>query len=337
MYNYDRRQGKELFQQVTERYPEHPAGPLLIGVADWMIVRGTHGVEASEETLLVRIDEAAKLCEPYVEAHPGDPYGWLLYGMSLGIQARVDLARKHWVKAAVHGYSGIQKVKKAEELAPNLADTKLAMGAFHYYVGMSGALLKTAARIIGLHGTREEGKAELTRAANHGRYGHPEANSILMYIDGYLEDNVPAALARAESLTAVYSGSPYYWAMRGDFEYAVGDTTAGKASLDTLQKLIPGLDRFYQEEFGNKVTYLRGLQLFARDESRSAIDCLQVYLSNNVDEYDFHGINANLVIGRAYLQLGERHQAEQYLDKVTSEDIPSRMRTEAKKVLQTLE
>ncbi|MBS1270928.1 MAG: hypothetical protein MAGBODY4_00056 [Candidatus Marinimicrobia bacterium] len=337
MYNYEHREAKQYFRQVMDQYPAHPAGSLLFGVADWMLVRGTHGVTASEETLLVRIQEAAELCKPYVQKNPDDVYGWLLYGMSLGIQARVDLARKHWIAGAIHGYRGITKVKKAEQLDSELADVQLAMGAFHYYVGMSGALLQTVSRLFGLHGTMEQGRKELQHAAENGRYGSQEAWSILMYINGYLEDHVQEALKISRRLTSEFPNSPYYWAMRGDFEFALGDTMAAKNTLDSLRELIPGLDRFYQLEYGNKATYLSGLLAFHRQYYQDAIALLQQYIDENIDEYDFHGLNARIIAGKSYLELNRPDEAQVHFREVAAEQIPSRMRSEARQMLQSLE
>jgi len=337
MYNYERREAMQYFQRVIEQYPDHPAGYLMLGVADWMLVRGTQGLAASEETLLVRIRESAEICEPYVEQHPDDVYGWLLYGMSLGIQSRVDLARKHWIDGAIHGYLGITKVKKAEKLYPDLADVQLAMGAFHYYVGMSGALLRTGSKLFGLHGTVEQGRRELRYAAENGRYGSQEAWSILMYINGYLEDRVPEAYTISRQLTREYPKSPYYRAMHGDFELALGDTTAGKRTMDSLRQLLPVLDRFYQVEYRNKETYLNGVLHFHRQQYLEAIKYLQQYLDDNIDEYDFHGLNAQVFIGQSYLRLGKPEVARDYLQEVADEQIPSRMRTKARQILQSLE
>ena len=309
----------------------------MYGIADWMYVRGTQGVVASEETLLVRIQRAAKICKPYADAHPDDVYGWLLYGMSLGIQARVDLARKHWIDGAIHGYRGIAKEKNAEHLSPEMADVQLAMGTFHYYVGMSGALLRTASRLMGLHGTTEQGRRELQYAAENGRYGSQEALGILMYITGYLENGVPEALAMAETLTKTYPESPYYWAMQGDLSYTLGDTLSGNESLDSLRRLIPGLDIYYQREYGNKVTYLLGVQAFKRGEYRRCIRFLEEYVDQNTDEYDFHGLNAQILLGRAYINLGKPAKGKRSLMEVANDQIPSRLRYEAEHILESLE
>lgn len=334
MFNFRRAEAVRNFLAVQSQYPRHPAGYFLEGAAAWMMVRGTHGVHASEDTLLARMQESAEISRAYVKDHPGDAFGWLFYGMSLGAQARVDLARQHWLQAAVHGYKGIRRIKKAEKLNPDLPDLRLAMGAFHYYVGMSGPVLKAAAGIIGLSGTREEGLQELEYAAQHGRYGPPQANEILMYIYGYLEDQVPKAVHITKQMETEYPRSPYYVALTADLQFSLGETEQAGGAIETLQPMIATLDTFYAEEYQNKVVYLQGLQSYHRGEFSRAVTLLDRFLRDNVDEYDFFAINAQLTIGKCYQRLDQPVKARIYYREVAGGDMPNRMKTEAEQLLE---
>lgn len=333
LFNYRRTQAVQNFRKVQEQYPNHPSGYFMQGVAAWMIVRGTQGVHASEDTLLARMKQSAEISKAYVKDHPRDEFGWLFYGMSLGAQARVDLAREHWLKAAIHGYKGIRKIQKAENLNPDLPDLKLALGAFHYYVAMSGPLLKAAAGIIGLSGTREEGLQELEYAVKYGRYGPPQANEILIYIYGYLEDQVPKAIRITEQMESEYPRSPYYVTLNSDLHFSLGETAIGSREISILRPMIAGLDTFYAEEYSNKLVYLMGLQSYYQGDYTTAITLLDRYILENVDEYDFHAINAQLFIGKSYQHLNEPDKARDYFEEVAGGDMPNRMKTEAEQLL----
>jgi len=330
LYNFDHKEAIEIFRGVIAQYPAHPAGHVLLGVARWEYTRGTVGIIASDDTLLREMNRSAGIAKDYVKAHPRDPYGWLLYGMALGIQARVDLGRSHWVSAAVHGYKGIRKIKHAQDLAPDLPDLKIALGAFHYYVALAGPLLKVAAGIIGLSGNQEQGKTELRFAAHHGRYVSPEAKNILTYIYGYLEDSLSVALTFSDTVIQEFPGSPYNWAIRSDLEYAAGDTTTGGIALRRVQQLIPSLDRYYKKEYHKKSVYLEGVRAYHRKKYRRSIQRLQKYLEFHFEEYDLFQDSAELLLGKNYRALNENNTARAWFKKVLKRDIPTRMQREAR-------
>jgi len=319
---------------VRDQYPEHPIGYFMQGVASWMMTRGSQGVGASEDSLLAGMKRSTEISKEYVNEYPDDAYGWLIYGMSLGAQARVDLARSRWLAAAVHGLRGIRRVQKAEDLNPDLPDLKLAMGAFHYYVGMSGGLLKTAAGLVGLRGTKEEGLEELTYAVENGIYGTPQAQDILVYIYGYLENRVPEALALAEEMTATYYNNPYYRVMEADLYIASGNLPAAEETVDAIPPMLIGIAPFYLVEYQNKMLYLRGLLHYHDANYEEAISSLNQYLEQNVEEYDFHATNTRLHLGKSYWQLGRESQARQYLQEVAESDISTRMKAEAQRLLE---
>ncbi len=333
LYNFQHKQAVETFRKVIADYPKHPAGYVLLGVARWEYIRGTQGIPPSEDTLLTEMNRAAELAKIYTTSHPRDPYGWLVYGMALGIQSRVDLARSHWVKAAIHGYKGIQQIKHAQALAPNLPDLQIALGAFHYYLELSSPLLKFAAGIIGFSGNQHQGKTELLIAATRGRYVWPEANNILTYIDGYLEDSVSTALRYSDTMIRDFPESPYIWMIRADMEYTIGDTVSGNTALNRVQHLLPTLDKFYKQEYHKRLVYLKGIRAFYRHHYQDSIELLKQYLNFDFGEYDVNEDNSELIIGKSYLALGDREKAQNWLEKVLHRDIPTRMQSEARQIL----
>ncbi len=333
LYNQDHDSAIDHFRILRNQYPEHPIGYFMDGVAAWMNTRGTHGVKPSEDTLLTRMRSSAEISKAYVQNHPSDEYGWLIYGMSLGAQARVDLARKHWLQAAIHGLKGIRRIQKAEEINPDLPDLQLALGAFHYYVGMSGPLLKTAAGILGLSGTKEEGLAELQFAVNNCRYGTPQAKDILVYVYGYLEDRVPEALQLAEELSATYPKNPYYLALEADLHFAKEQVTEAEEAMTAIPPLLAEVDTFYVEEYENKLMYLRGLLNYHQGDYEESIVLLNRYIHENVDEYDLHAVNAELYLGKSYQRLHQMIPARRYFVSVSKSDVPTRMKAEARELL----
>lgn len=336
MYNYEQDVAQATFSTVQKLHPDHPVGYLLTGVTDWMLGRERLGIEAAQDTLLNRLKNTRVICEKYVSDYPNDPYGWLLYGMTLGLRARADLSESDWMRAAMNGYKGIQQVKRAADLTPDLGDIQLAFGAFHYYVGMSGPFLKVGASLIGLSGTTLEGKEELAYAAENARYGYAEAKSILMYIYGYFENNIDEALNLARELTEEFPGSPYYWTMRSDLEFAAEQYDNAKNSMDKLKQLLPTLSSFSRDEFEGKYLYLTGLYSHYQGNCQSAVAILTKYLNENADEYDFHDINAELIIGKCHEEMLLFQKASNQYKLVANSELPTRMKMEAERALNNL-
>ena len=333
LYEYDREKALESFRRVIEHSPEHPVGYYLEGVASWMYERGVHGIPPSEDTLLARMEHTAAVAKRYTKDYPEDPYGFLIFGMAQGTRARVDLARSKWIRTVVHGYEGIRLIQRAADIEPDIPDLQMAFGAFHYYVGMSGWLTRAAASLVGLSGTRPEGKAELEFAAKHSRYAAPEAHGILLFVNGYLEDSLSVALTYAEHLNTHYPGNPYYWSLRGDLEFAAGNAGATERSVEKIRKILPDLHLYDRKNYRTKVTYLEGLLAYHRGEYRLAGDYLKTYLEEGIEEYDFLALNAQLYLGKCSLKLNNIEKARGYFARVADEQIPGRIRQEARTMI----
>jgi predicted Zn-dependent protease len=157
-----------------------------------------------------------------------------------------------------------------------------------------------------------------------------------MYIYGYFEDNIDEALILARELTAEFPGSPYYWTMRADLEFAADQYDNAKRSMDTLKDLLPTLSAFSRDEFEGKYLYLTGLYSHHQGNCQSAVAILTKYLKENADEYDFHDINAELIIGRCHEEMLLVQKASHQYKLVANSELPTRMKMEAERALNNL-
>jgi hypothetical protein len=126
-----------------------------------------------------------------------------LRGDASAMITKHNLTALSYIKTAT-GYSD-----KLLAIAPDYYDAYVGTGLGKYIIGGKPAPVRWILRIGGVKGDQEQGLAELTRAAEHGRFLAPFANIVLAF-DDLRHNNKAAAKKKLEVLRDQFPQNPLF-------------------------------------------------------------------------------------------------------------------------------
>lgn len=231
---------------LTERRPNHPAGPFYRSVSTyqrWV----AEGMRSTDTYRAFEADSAAaeKAAQALMKTSPAEAHYYL--GAALGFRARASAAQKKFFRALPDGASSVKHLKKALELDPTLTDARLGMGMFHYFAARMPAGAKPFAYlVIGERADRALGLAELWSVAESTGIARMEARSVLAVILSKDDEaDWPVAERLLAELSARYPHNPIYRLRRayvaerrGDFDAAVALADPNGKWFDTLHPSV---------------------------------------------------------------------------------------------------
>jgi len=176
IYSLDDQGAQTALQEMKRLRPDFPA-PLVYQE----LLDSWHAADDPlNETLLSAFerdaDTAIAACMKWTHDHPGDADGWRYLASALGQRTRfAEKIRFNHLAAARYGARTHKIVETAYALDKNDADILLGVGGAHYFGAHLPFALRIFAFLLGIHGDREAGLKELTRAMKESRHSRAEA------------------------------------------------------------------------------------------------------------------------------------------------------------------
>jgi tetratricopeptide (TPR) repeat protein len=223
LYNLDYEGARRLFKEMTQLFPDHPAGPQCLAATIWLeeLNRSRH-LQASlysSESLYSRNDKvdpltvehfrdwtrkAKLLSEARLRRNPKDVEALYFLGATDGLKAVFTAAVEGRYRAAlVESSRAVERHKEVLKIDPDLHDAELTIGMSNYIVGSLPLPLKVLASIGGVRGSKKRGLEMLERVARDGHWARDIARTLL--IDLYKrEKRWPEALTLTRELAAKY-------------------------------------------------------------------------------------------------------------------------------------
>lgn len=230
MHNLDFEEARRRFEEVKQRFPDHPAGqyylaanlflrtltkpsrllPLLSSLSGSKTFGGNPEDKVDQDTVqrfraLTR--QASLLAKARLERDSRDTVALYFLGATLGLNAAFKGTLEGSVVGAMRdGSSGVDKQRELLKLDPNYHDAELSIGLYDYTVGALPLPVKVLAAIANVRGSKKRGLETLERV---GREGHLERYiSKLILVTLYKrEKRYTEALERTRELTARYPRS----------------------------------------------------------------------------------------------------------------------------------
>jgi hypothetical protein len=138
--------------------------------------------------------------EAAIASNPGDFAARFFVGGAYGYEARYLALQERWWDAYRTGRKGLAQLERVAKDAPDLEDTYLGLGIYHYYADVIPSVLKVLGGIVGLGGDRERGLREIRRALKGGTLVNVEARFFLGEIYTEFEEDQWTALGYSRSL-----------------------------------------------------------------------------------------------------------------------------------------
>ena len=198
---------RDSFGAFSADHPRHPAGFFFTAGA-YQLQSLAYESDAWDRQYTAYLDTALALSAAAVKADPRDAWAYFFRGGTYAYMASRDARRGNMLAALNKGLTGIADLDRAVELDPALYDAYLGLGSYHYFRTKAASIFKWLP-FIG--DKRDQGIAELSQAADRGRYTRVMALNGLVWIciDYGRYDR---ALAAAQALEREFPGNhAFYW------------------------------------------------------------------------------------------------------------------------------
>lgn len=319
-YNYDTGQSVTILDSARNLYPDHPTVHLVYAAARYQHSQAFDPVEENYRILAGDLAEIIPVYEQLVAKYPDQPIYRLYYGSAVGLEARIHLGRKEWIKTLIAAYRGFSIISEVARENPDLIDAQLPVGIVKYYAALSGGLVKLAVKIFGIDASKEQGRQAILRAADEGDFAWMEAKGILAYLDIYIEDDVEAVIPHVQDLAREFPRNWYYRQLLAECRLRAGHLDQAAQTINSLEQQFPDLRQAQQITFGGYLSYERGALAFARGDLEEAERIL-------LEGVQIYGAELDAVLGQTYLLLGmlndlngNREQARDYYRKTIKLD-----------------
>jgi hypothetical protein len=166
--------------ELQQRYPDHPAGFLIMAETYWWEAQADPGNEKIEDAyyraqkLAVEKAESAEKAGKYSKA---EVVAYL--ASAHGSYARFQVTQKEAFFSAMRaGLRAHNHAEQVYELDKNYYDIYVGLGAFNYFSGTLPGVIKPFAWLIGASGDKNLGVQQLQTAMQKARYSRTEARIV---------------------------------------------------------------------------------------------------------------------------------------------------------------
>jgi hypothetical protein len=247
-----------LAREMQRKDPESALGFILEGEARWNIIycamseikwgmvdawKRTRPSDVSEngenedDAYLAVSDKAIELALAGI-ARSNNATDHLYAGMGYALKARLYGLRAESRATAHAAVAARQEFLDALALDPNLADAKVGLGLYNYYVDSLSAIVKMLRFFMGIPGgSKQEGIAQLEEGMNKGVLLKVNARYYLARNFRTFDLEYARAAGYLEPLVEQYPKNPSYQLMMANLEMEEGKNGEAKARLQSLLTL----------------------------------------------------------------------------------------------------
>ncbi|MFQ6110538.1 MAG: tetratricopeptide repeat protein [Nitrospinota bacterium] len=156
------------------------------------------------------MDRAIEKSRAYLKKHPKDALAMSYMGSAYTLKGRFHLKEKSYLDGVKELREGVELLKEALRLKPDLTDAYFCLGYYNYFVGNLPYTLSFLRRAMSLPaGDRKLGLRQLHRVMEEGDLARSMAKLALMDIYGLHEKKPKMAVKLARELVARYPQNPY--------------------------------------------------------------------------------------------------------------------------------
>lgn len=251
VYNVEFDEAQRIFNDVTMRYPEQPAGFFVDAMIDWWRLTIGQRSPAIEQSFLRKIDRVISVCDKKLETSPKDILALFFKGGALGYRGRFNATKQNMFSAAEDGRTALSILNDCQRMAPTNHDILLGTGLYNYWAAVLPEQYPALKPVMVFlpRGDKTIGLAQLKSAGRMARYASVEAKVVLLDAYMYFEKNYLEALDVASDLRVSYPGNPKF-----HIEYARCLTYLWR--LDTAYKVW---DEILDCNFQGKTGYMNRL------------------------------------------------------------------------------
>lgn len=306
LYNLRFKKALEIFETVKDQADAHPMVAFGIASTHWwrLSVFVLENDPEESRDFLRTVDWCIDVSKEKIRR--GDPTGeaHLTLGGALGLKGRWEATNRKWVSAYFKGKSAHAYLTKALKINPGLADAKMGLGIFDYFVATLPAVIRVLA-FLGRGGDPKVGIQELQEAAEHGIYARTPAQLFLVDIYAWHEGDHEKAFKILQDLREEFPKSTFMHMLNIIALYNSGDLEKMQQEADLfLERVTNG---YYDESFAVQAYFAQGAAQFKQRHWEGAVGWFE--RAANTKTKNPWATWAALYRGHALDALGKREQA----------------------------
>ncbi len=303
IYDIDFNKALSKFQEAKNEAPNDLRGPFFESTVYFWKAMFTRN-RTEYDTYLSLSAKLIEKCEDVVDKNENDLDARFYLGWSYTLRAFLTyMIDQNALKAASDIKDGYRSLTYVVEKQPAYYDAYLGLGIYNYTVSLIPKKLQWLTSILGYSGDREEGKKQLTTAAEKGTYTNTEAKFYLTLL-AWREENYPLAESYANQLTAKYPESPATWMLWG---LLLTQQDKMQEAVDAFQKSLQ-YNKGKESDIVYKIAYgALGNAFFRMNNFELAVEYGKQYMkyATKDDRYN----NRLYSIGVSLDLLGKRNEA----------------------------
>lgn len=274
LYDMKFEQANQIFDEIVERYPNHPIGPFLRGLNIWWNHIMLDLTDPShDEEFFAAMEEVVERCDRMLDRDSDTLDALFLKGAALGFQARLHSNREEWFSAVVAGKKAIGYVREAGKKADGIPDYLFGKGMYDYYAAIipEHYTMGRAVMLFLPDGDRERGLEQLRRAAQEGHFIQTEAVYFLLQIHYLYEENYQKSRQHARWLREQYPDNSYFHTYEGRVYARWGRWSRAQSVFAEVMGRYEAQQTGYNDFMAEQALYYLARERMIRDAHEEAL------------------------------------------------------------------
>lgn len=327
LYNMRFSEAERVRLRMESRYPGHPVGPFLEGLALWWhilpnITVDEHSFDkAFEQAMQETINRSQRLRKSGAFSFDAD----FFEGAAYGFRGRLYGDRERWLKGAQDGRRALGFVHELADGDTTFVDVLFGKGVYNYFAKAIPEQYPIVRPVMFFFpdGSKSEGKRMLAKVAREGQYVRAEAAWFLLQIHMSFEPDYEKAFQYASLLTSWYPDNPLFQAMLGRVAFRWGQWDRAERTFAALIDGSSPPDEVPPPVLSQAHYYLGRIALVHRDWTGALRHFEAVpFLEAPYDGTSWFKVHAKLRHGMALDALGRREEARKAYREV--ENMPDK-------------
>ncbi len=263
LYNLDYDGARRKFKELTQAFPDHPAGAQFLATSLWLetlnksrrLQSGLYNNDAFYAQNEDKVDPAivaqfrdwtrtAKaLAEARLKQNPRDTEALYFLGATQGLKASFEGAvERRFIAALRDGSDAVDKHRDLVKLDPAYQDARITIGMYDYILGGLPFPVRVLAGLTGNRGSKKRGLAALEQVTREGTWARDDAKTLLIPLYKR-ERRFLDALKLTRELAAAYPRNYL-------FKLETADALVAQAAIERKSNNETAANTYEREAFG---------------------------------------------------------------------------------------
>ncbi len=224
VYNLEFSKAEIIFQEIINKYPNHPSGYFFDAMIDWWKMILSIDDKTYDKEFVAKLNKVIEMCDIQLKKNPDELTAMFFKGGALGYRGRLRVNRKEWFSAANDGRIALPIVQHAFKVSPKNEDILLGIGIYNYYAAVIPDQYPIVKPIMLLFpkGNREKGIEMLEVASRKAKYAKYESKYFLMQLHYQFEKDYRTSLKIAQELSNEFPNNAQFKRYIGRNQVSLG-------------------------------------------------------------------------------------------------------------------